>query len=151
MPFKETPKQHYLTDMWRFCESNYQLLIRLLPSELDCDMGGCIVASGLSIEVKLIEKSRYTTTIDLTSTIHNNKTQLKMVKWPVRLYHDAQLAEVLATSSGRQLDINLDYPNKYMHQTDEKYRLNEHLREWLQACVKAYPNGLPLNRPLMIE
>ncbi|PIP81250.1 MAG: hypothetical protein COW84_00860 [Gammaproteobacteria bacterium CG22_combo_CG10-13_8_21_14_all_40_8] len=140
---------YYPSDMLGFFESNYCLLLRLLPVDSQWTVVSARVNSSLSLEIKLIENSLYTTTISLLSTIQKGKTVVKMDKWPIRLYHDAKVAEVLATLDGRQLDFKLSYPNKRMHQPDEKYRANEHLKEWLIACVRKFPLGLPTENQVL--
>jgi len=53
----------------------------------------------------------------------------------VRLYHDADLAEVISCERHRQFRARYHYPNRYMYQRDEKARLNSFLGELLGHCL----------------
>ncbi len=61
--------------------------------------------------------------------------KIKISEWIVRLYHDAKLAEVLEDENGRQLKGRYSYPNRGMKHPDEKFRVNQHLGEWLLRCL----------------
>lgn len=54
----------------------------------------------------------------------------------VRLYHDASLAEVISCDQYRRFAVRHEYPNKYMHQTDEKAQVNRFLGELLDDCLR---------------
>ena len=54
----------------------------------------------------------------------------------VRLYHDAQLAEVVDAAQGAMLPGRFSYPNPRMFHTDEKAQSNRFLGEWLAYCRK---------------
>jgi len=54
----------------------------------------------------------------------------------IRLYHDAQMAEVISSQNIRQVKPRYDYPNKDMHQQDEKQQINQFLNEWLHVCLE---------------
>ena len=51
---------------------------------------------------------------------------------PVRLYHDARLAEVTEARPFRRVNARYAYPNRNMHQRDEKAQWNRFLAEWLR-------------------
>jgi len=53
----------------------------------------------------------------------------------VRLYHDAQLAEVVSSKGCLQFNARHEYPNKDMHQSDEKSQLNQFLGELIVFCL----------------
>ncbi len=141
MKSSNTKPYHDLIGMMAHCEANYLMLIKLLPTEISWSPIKCSVNAEYKLSIELVENTRYTTTINLHSTIHNNRSLITMNKWPVRLYHDAQLAEVLATGQGHQLPARHEYPNSQMRQPDEKFRLNEHLRDWLKVCLNVFPDG----------
>ena len=52
------------------------------------------------------------------------------------LYHDAGLAEVVRCMDQRAVAAVHDYPNRRMHQVDEKWQLNFFLGEWLRFCLQ---------------
>lgn len=53
----------------------------------------------------------------------------------VRLYHDARVAEVCSTQQIYRFKGRYDYPNKKLHQRDEKHQINQFLAEWLRYCL----------------
>ena len=53
----------------------------------------------------------------------------------VRLYHDAQVAEVCASQQISRFKASYDYPNKKLHQRDEKHQINQFLADWLRYCL----------------
>ena len=54
----------------------------------------------------------------------------------IRLYHDARMAEVISSQDICQVKPRYDYPNKNMHQQDEKQQINQFLNEWLHLCLE---------------
>ena len=53
----------------------------------------------------------------------------------IRLYHDAQLAEVVSSKGCRQFAARHDYPNQQMYQRDEKAQINQFLGELISFCL----------------
>ena len=65
----------------------------------------------------------------------NNK-QDAVYTLDVRLYHDANLAEVITFANQRRFLPRNEYPNHKMHQQDEKSQLNLFLGEILDNCLQ---------------
>lgn len=136
-----TLKERYKVDLplhMAECEANYVRLNKLLGRTAGDDVR-FMIARGeqqwLHL-LKVIERSRYTTTLELSRTAVGASSQwLSMPKLTLRMYHDAQLAEVLAWEGHRRLRPRYDYPNQAMYQSDEKYQLNHFLGEWLSLCL----------------
>ena len=63
----------------------------------------------------------------------------------VRVYHDAQLAEVVEFAPFRRAQPRYDYPNPRMHQPNEKSQWNHFLGEWLSHCLQ---HGIPRDHSL---
>ncbi len=57
-------------------------------------------------------------------------------KITVCMYHDANMAEVIAWKNHKRLRARYEYPNKHMYQQDEKAQLNKFLGDWLMLCQK---------------
>jgi len=57
-------------------------------------------------------------------------------KITVCMYHDANMAEVIAWKNHKRLRARYEYPNKHMYQQDEKAQLNQFLGDWLTLCQK---------------
>lgn len=134
-----TPKKRYVPDLngyLRLCEQNYRYLLQLLPELYRIGaQWRFFTHSQLHYQIEVLECSRYSTLVrveQLTSF------------WPgalspraeVRLYHDAQLAEVVHIVGVKALQARYDYPNTRLHQSDEKYQQNRHLHDWLQYCLQ---------------
>lgn len=53
----------------------------------------------------------------------------------IRIYFDANLAEVISADKRSVLKGRYDYPNESLLQPDEKEQANQFLSDWLRACV----------------
>lgn len=132
-----------LTKQMAICEANYARLLKLLPDFDNCqqceifvDLGE--VQSKVSIEVS--ERFKFTTTLLVSQGMLNEKMdaklqQLMTPQLQVRMYHDARMAEVISLANRAQLKGRYSYPNKDMHQVDEKLQLNDYLAQWLTHCL----------------
>ena len=148
------------------CERNYILLQRLMNTKYseDCWQFN-IEESHLRshiIEIEIVERCPYTTFVKITHIIKNkiseagaanaqkNKPDFEpynetgspqqLITEPemsVRLYHDAKMAEVLSYQSTPIVQPSYTYPNKKMHQKNEKAQWNKFLGEWLSHCIKS--------------
>lgn len=119
------------------CDMNYLRLIRLLPELSQRDhyrFAVCLPAQhSAEIDIQVIERSPYTTTLRFERS--GGHKLLKAKALTVRIYADAQIAEVLACESGKQLRAKYHYPNQHMYQQDEKVQINRFLGEWLNYCL----------------
>src|SRR5690606_26168532 len=120
------------------CEANYYRLLKLVGT-LEQDEYRFVIhrARNESLQIlRIIERSRYTTTIQLRQIPLVPMTQwLQMPRLTLRMYHDAQLAEVLAWEGHKRLRPRYDYPNSAMYQSDEKLQINQFLGECLTVCL----------------
>ncbi|WP_087018928.1 DUF1249 domain-containing protein [Thaumasiovibrio subtropicus] len=116
----------------RTYETNYAKLVSLLPrgEQERC----CYEVCGEDYMLTILEQTRYTTLIEIEqlSPLANQPA----TKLTVRLYHDARVAEVCATQQTTRLKPRYDYPNKGMHQKDEKHQVNQFLNDWLVHCLR---------------
>ncbi len=124
------------------CGANYLRLLKLLPklSERECweyTVDGGTNAVSERVRLQVIEHAPYTSTVEiqqLTCALdwseHSKNRILK-----VRMYHDAQMAEVVAWNQQWNTRAKYPYPNRHMHQVDEKAQLNRFLGEWLSHCL----------------
>jgi hypothetical protein len=125
---------HDLMGMMSHCEANYLILTGILPEKPWHNLL-LTTTVGQQLELFFIEEAKYTTTIRIVLGPIKNLQETVKTEWVVRLYHDAELAEVLEDANGRQLEARYYYPNKTMKHPDEKFRMNEHLGDWLMRCV----------------
>lgn len=124
-----------LANMHHVCEANYGRLLRLLP---DCDTQDLQyqfeVNARLLYTIKIIECSRYTSTLEMSQKNQLDYEFLRPVV-QVRLYHDVKMAEVLSAQNIGSLQPSYRYPNTKMYQKNEKEMVNSFLAEWLQFCL----------------
>ncbi|MDF2180383.1 DUF1249 domain-containing protein [Aliiglaciecola sp. CAU 1673] len=125
-----------LATLQAVCEVNYGRLIRLLP-DLDHDnleyrFG---VASGLCYLIRIQLCEPYTTTLEMRQVSEGMPTYLQPVM-QVRLYHDARMAEVLGFQHMGKFRASYPYPNRLMHQRNEKELVNHFLADWLVFCLQ---------------
>ncbi len=133
-------KRKYVPDLTRqmaICEVNYARLNKLMPDLEECDMREFQLVWGkhqVQIRFEVEERFVYTTTLQISQQEHNGSSWLESPALVVRLYHDARMAEVICLKRRRQLSGAYPYPNRDMHQPDEKVQLNHYLGEWLSHC-----------------
>lgn len=129
----------HLPTLLAVCETNYARLLRLLRLLPDCDTLDLSyafeVSSGLSYQIKIIDSSRYTSTLQLAQQSDGIPQYLRPVM-EVRMYHDAQMAEVLSSQNISAFKPSYRYPNNKMHQPNEKEMVNRFLAEWLSFCLQ---------------
>ena len=138
-------RQRYCVDLSAAqaeCEANYWRLQRLLHAFTEDDR--CFaIGEHLQLRISVKERSPYTTFLEIEQAHTAIPALASNVS--VRVYHDAQLAEVAAFAHLRRVLPRYDYPNPAMHQPDEKAQWNRFLGEWLSHCLQ---HGVPIDRPL---
>ena len=117
-------------------ESNYHKLVDWLP-DLNCREGTVVfAAAGLSsICIEMLEQNPYTTTIQIRHNLPGAEPWVGALVLKVRIYHDAQVAEVIACQGIHSFKPFYPYPNPKMLQPYEKRRVNQFLGEWLSYCL----------------
>lgn len=137
------PKKGYtpnLSKLMSDCEINYHRLMRLLPELDDLDEWCFGVDANTEqlkqVSIHIVERSKYTTTVNVAQESLLDDWVPKPTL-TVRLYHDAQMAEVLSFQRNRYIRQTYTYPNEKMFQPDEKAQLNAFLGEWLEFCLRS--------------
>jgi uncharacterized protein YqiB (DUF1249 family) len=87
------------------------------------------------LEIDVLERSPYTDTLILRQTT-TRLPWCPQLDMEVRVYHDAELAEVLRFQAARRIPARNRYPNLAMHARDEKTQVNEFLAECLDHCLR---------------
>lgn len=125
-----------VTGMIAECELNYARLLKLLP-ETGSRKLAVTYPSGQSVTVlfEVLENFRYTSSVRI-SQCAASCDWLHLPSMAVRLYHDANMAEVVDAQHMRQLRGIYAYPNEQMHHADEKVQRNLYLGEWLRYCLQ---------------
>lgn len=121
------------------CEGNYLRLMKLLP-ELEAGEQHVFLvqqSSGIPsrVVIQVREVHKYTTMLSLLQQ-GSGPRWLTSVCMQVRLYHDANMAEVTQYQGERNFDGRYQYPNPGMRQPDEKVQLNRFLADWLNHCLQ---------------
>jgi uncharacterized protein YqiB (DUF1249 family) len=141
------------------CEANYARLLRLFPDYESCNSRRFAVPAA-RVQIDVLERSRYTTLFRLQSfrggargaaagaargepvsgyeplpTDEAGATWLAPLRVEVRAYHDAGMLEVVGFQSGGRTEGRYSYPNRDMHQEDEKRQQNAFLEDWLTHCL----------------
>ncbi|OEY66603.1 DUF1249 domain-containing protein [Marinobacter sp. X15-166B] len=133
----------YVPDLRRLgalCDSNYQRIARLRLLETP---GLTVSEFELyreteyfgRVQIQLLQKARYTETLLLEQT-HNGGRWLNNPQMTVRVYHDANMAEVISCYRDRHIAAVNNYPNRFMHHPDEKMQINSFLADWLDFCLR---------------
>lgn len=129
-----------LTSLMRVYESNYLRLKMVLPKEINFHCVDDVeydlyYTPAFRCRVKTLSVTKYTTMMQiwLTSDVAD---QVLLPEMTFRMYHDAKVAEVCAYQHCYRFQPKYAYPNKQMHQPDEKYQVNRLLADWLAHCLK---------------
>jgi uncharacterized protein YqiB (DUF1249 family) len=139
----------YKVDLKRFmadCEANYARLRRLFPAMDSRDHHGFALADrgDRHFVLRVLERSPYTSLIEVAERAPGRRPWLWFPAMRVRLYHDARLAEVVGFDGVGRVRPRNPYPNKVMHQPDEKAQWNRFLAEWLSMAMgSGYAVGSP--------
>ncbi|MEH6551813.1 MAG: DUF1249 domain-containing protein [Pseudomonadales bacterium] len=117
------------------CTANYVRLLRLFPAWQQQDFLHLNIGDDQDLQISVLEKSRYTSLLQLEES-HTVLPLTERRRCTVRVYHDAQMAEVISWNNESRIKARYQYPNKRMLQEDEKWQLNCFLGEWLSYCLQ---------------
>lgn len=121
------------------CDANYLRLMKLFPDIKRCDERkiGFRHDGEHILKLAVLEQTKYTTLIELGQEIEAGMADswFRLPLLTLRLYHDAQVVEVISCEGVRRIHPKYDYPNKQMHHQDEKAQWNLFLGEWLSHCL----------------
>ena len=130
------------------CEANYARIMKLLPNMAEVssrEFGvGLVDGNMVRLRITVKERCKYTTILEI-SQLHPAMQWSGEPQFHLRVYHDAQMAEVTAFQGHRHVRPCYDYPNDDMFHCDEKAQLNAFLGEWLSHCLQyGYALGQPV-------
>jgi len=117
-------------------ECNYIRLRNLVP---DLDVMPVHVVSRidavLDLHLRIVERCKFTTTLNLTYYFHDKQGRFPAPDMQVRMYHDAQVGEVIAC--GRRRGVRHAVYNRMYNRysLSEKWRMNRFLQKWLGYCL----------------
>lgn len=136
-----SPSTRYTVDLRHLqtvCALNYGRLRRLLPGLVQDHYRFCWEQAEHEpalMEIEVLERSPYTDTLLMRQTT-TRLPWCPCLDMEVRIYHDAELAEVLRFQASRAIPARNRYPNAAMHSRDEKTQVNEFLAECLDHCLR---------------
>lgn len=122
----------------KICESNYQKLFRLIPNLklLDHSAVGHTLNQRPALQLEVLERNPYTLTIELNHCFTQPLSELLAPAVKIRVYLDAQLAEVIRDNDRPAVDRVYQNPGRVLEIQEYKWRLNYFLQKWLDHCLK---------------
>lgn len=122
-----------LAALQRLAALNYAALKPLAESVRQHGAQVIKIGRHLRFALTVLESAPYTTEVRIEQqALVTQLPGLKETQLDVRLYHDAQLAEVVRSQGVTRLQPAYDVPNPRMHHANEKHQVNHFLQEWLQ-------------------
>lgn len=120
------------------CASNFQKLLRLIPDLSRLEQAAAGYASGKpDLQLTILEKTPYTLTLQLSHSFPlQNLGPVFEPALKIRVYLDAQLAEVLRDHVRSDAASAIQNPGKSREIMDYKWTLNYFLEKWLDYCLQ---------------
>ncbi|MEZ5542802.1 MAG: DUF1249 domain-containing protein [Pseudomonadota bacterium] len=117
-------------------ECNYIRIRNLVPDIDDLpDYTISRVDGVLDLHLRVIERCRFTTTFRLTYWFTDRDGRFPAPDMQVRMYHDAQVAEVISCGRRRGRRHALYHRMYHSYSLVEKWRMNRFLQKWLGYCL----------------
>jgi len=118
------------------CASNYEKLFQLIPELITIEDS----ATGFSprhtaLHISIIERTPYTLTVELSHCFNGDLSAFFAPAVKIRIYLDAQLAEVLSDHSRAGVAQVFKDPALSRDIMNYKWRLNYFLQKWLDHCL----------------
>lgn len=127
-----------LAALQRMAAVNYALLETIVGSLKKTAEKRIKVGRQLHFTIAVTEAAPYTTEVRIQQqSISQQLPGLKETQLDVRLYHDAQLAEVVRSQGVDRLQPVYPQPNPNMHHPDEKHQMNQFLSDWLHMIKRS--------------
>lgn len=121
----------------QICESNYHKLLMLIPDLLTFKATAIGHApNNTKLHVKVIESTPYTMTVELSHCFNINLDEFLEPAVKIRIYLDAQLAEVLSDHVRASVAHVFKNPGLSREIMNYKWRLNYFLQKWLDHILK---------------
>ncbi len=122
----------------KLCESNYHKLFQLIPNLRHfASRAVGHTPDKPQLYLQVLERNPYTLTIELSHCFDDRQpTELLAPAVNIRIYLDAQLAEVIRDNDRPSVDRVYNNPGRAVEIQDYKWRLNYFLQKWLDHCLK---------------
>ena len=133
---------HGFVSLMDLYESNFIKLKKLIPDVQSIDSPVISKAPGhLNLFLTVVEKNKYTTTFYLSYCFDTDNGLQMEPNFRIRIYHDAQLAEVMG---GHLQHGRLKFDHLPADALKEKWRLNRFLNKWLGYSLRQGHSFAPL-------
>jgi uncharacterized protein YqiB (DUF1249 family) len=128
------------------CDGNYIRLLKLLPDLAPAArrefalpaLGAGDKASAQRVILEVVETFKYTSTVSISLTVPGKApVYYRPPAMLVRLYHDANTAEVISYQDERRIRVLIQEDELPRYYPDEKEQVNLFLAEWLALCLEA--------------
>lgn len=121
----------------QICESNYQKLLKLIPDLLNLkEKATGHAPHNTTLHITVIASTPYTMTVELSHCFIKNMDEFIEPAVKIRIYQDAQLAEVLSDHVRASVAEVFNNPGLSREIMNYKWRLNYFLQKWLDHCLK---------------
>lgn len=121
----------------KLCESNYQKLFNLIPDLCSFKSQATGKTSNKpELYLTIIERSAHTLTVELSHRFNKNLENMMEPAVKIRIYLDANLAEVLKDHARTNVYHVYKDPGQSVEIMDYKWRLNYFLEKWLDHCLQ---------------
>jgi uncharacterized protein len=128
---------HDLGALIELYEASYTRLLRLAP-DVDQLEGTVVsqVAGALELYLTVLERHKYTTTVNLTYRFHTPEGEA-FLEPNARLcvYHDVRSVELLGHSRRRRVRGLQPWRRGRMPEVERKWEMNRFLLKWLKFCT----------------
>lgn len=131
------------------CDANFHKLMRLFPQlreQAELSIGLHLHGESAGVDFEVVEKGPYTTLLRVQ--VNSEGQWLTLAAAPdmtIRIYHDAQSAEIVSYQNQNRFHGVYEYPNSRMRQRDEKVQLNRFLGEFLTMCLEHGASNQPIS------
>jgi len=117
-------------------ENNFILLRKLIPG-MTAWRGGAVshVTGATDLHMLVLESCPYTTTLQLTYYFNADGESDPNPDLIVRVYHDAQVAEVMSCRRWERRKSALAGRGEFAAMLEDRWRLNRFLLKWLGFCL----------------
>lgn len=118
-------------------ELNYIQLRQLIPDVgLVQDHVVSRVKGALDLYLTVRERCKYTTTLHLSYRFEGDEGSTLAPDIVVRLYHDAQVAEVISRGTGRGRSETAIKRFHHSYPIEARWKVNRFLQKWLGFCLR---------------
>lgn len=131
-----------LSEQMAACDGNYIRILKLLPDlsagrVREIAIPGAESVPHIVFVIEVLERFKYTSTLRISQRRPGAARDIyQPPEMLVRIYHDANTAEVVAYQNHRHFNAGYPAPNSQMYQADEKDQLNRFLTDWLNLCLQ---------------